>query len=48
MDHGIGIGLREGDRELRAAFDEAIASMRRDGSLNALLAEWLGEGTATY
>ncbi|SDJ17096.1 transporter substrate-binding domain-containing protein [Salipiger marinus] len=37
---GIGMGLRESDAELRAAFDAAIQSMKDDGSLNALLEEW--------
>lgn len=38
---GIGIGLRQSDTELKAKFDAAIISMKEDGSLNALIAEWL-------
>ena len=37
---GVGLGLRESDGELRAKLDAAIASMKDDGSLNALIAEW--------
>lgn len=37
---GVGMGVRETDAELKATFNEAIASMKADGSLNALLAEW--------
>lgn len=45
---GVGMGLRESDGELRAKFDAAITSMKDDGSLNALLVKWFGEGTPTY
>ena len=37
---GVGMGLRESDAELRGKFDSAIASMKADGSLNALIAKW--------
>jgi polar amino acid transport system substrate-binding protein len=41
---GVGMGLRESDGELREAFNAAIQSMKDDGSLNALIAEWgIGE-----
>ena len=36
------IAVREGDDALRTRFNEAIASMKADGSLNALLREWFG------
>ncbi len=45
---GVGMGLRESDGELRAKFDAAITSMKEDGSLNALLVKWFGDGTQTY
>ncbi len=45
---GVGMGLRETDTELRAAFDAAITSMKEDGSLNELLIKWFGEGVQTY
>ncbi|CUH81231.1 Lysine-arginine-ornithine-binding periplasmic protein precursor [Tritonibacter multivorans] len=41
---GIGMAFRESDAELRGKFDAAIASMKADGSLNALLAKWEIEG----
>ena len=37
---GVGLGLRESDGELREKLNAAIASMKADGSLNALIAEW--------
>ena len=37
---GVGLGLRESDGELREKLNVAIASMKADGSLNALIAEW--------
>lgn len=45
---GVGMGLRESDTELRDKFDAAITSMKADGSLNALLVKWFGDGVATY
>lgn len=37
---GVGMGLRESDGEMREKFDAAIASMKADGTLNALIAKW--------
>lgn len=37
---GVGMGIRESDGELKAKFDAAIASMKEDGSLNALIEKW--------
>ncbi|MEL7106777.1 MAG: transporter substrate-binding domain-containing protein [Pseudomonadota bacterium] len=37
---GVGMGIRESDAELKAKFDAAIASMKADGSLNALIEKW--------
>lgn len=37
---GVGIGLRKDDDEIEAKFNEAIASMKADGSLNELITEW--------
>ena len=45
---GVGMGLRESDTELKEKFDAAITAMKADGSLNALLIKWFGEGTITY
>ena len=40
LGNGIGIGMRKSDTELKAKFDAAIETMRKDGSLNALMLEW--------
>lgn len=41
---GVGMGVRESDGELKAKFDAAIASMKEDGTLNALIEKWeIGE-----
>ena len=45
---GVGMGIRETDAELRAAFDAAITSMKEDGTLNALITEWFGEEAGGY
>jgi polar amino acid transport system substrate-binding protein len=37
---GVGMGIRESDGELKAAFDAAIQSMKDDGTLNALIEKW--------
>ena len=47
IDRGIGIGVRK-NSELRGKLDAALASMKADGSLNALLLEWFGEGASTF
>ncbi len=39
---GIGLGVRESDGALRAKFDAAIASMKADVTLNAMINEWEG------
>jgi polar amino acid transport system substrate-binding protein len=45
---GVGMGLRQSDTELRAKFDAAIAAMKADGSLNALIVKWFGDDAATF
>jgi len=37
---GVGAGMRKEDDDLESAFNAAIASMKEDGSLNALITEW--------
>ena len=37
---GVGLGVRESDTELKATLDEAIQSMKDDGSLNELITKW--------
>ncbi|MFN3846320.1 MAG: transporter substrate-binding domain-containing protein [Paracoccaceae bacterium] len=39
---GVGMGLRQSDTELRAKFDEAVSSMKADGTLNTMLSKWFG------
>jgi polar amino acid transport system substrate-binding protein len=40
----LGICVRKGDAELRTAIDKAQAELAADGTLAALVAEWLGAG----
>ncbi len=44
LGDGIGMAFRQSDNELREKFDAAVASMKADGSLNALLDKWEIEG----
>ena len=37
---GVGIGVRESDGELKDKLNAAIDTMKKDGSLNAMLAKW--------
>lgn len=37
---GVGMGFRKSDGELRGKFNDAITSMKNDGTLNALIAKW--------
>jgi polar amino acid transport system substrate-binding protein len=48
IDRGVGVGVQEGDDDLREKLDEAISEMKADGSLNALLRKWFGPDTATF
>ncbi|TRD22459.1 transporter substrate-binding domain-containing protein [Palleronia caenipelagi] len=41
LGDGIGMGFRQSDDETRAKFDAAIQSMKDDGTLKALITEWL-------
>lgn len=45
---GVGVGVRESDSELRERLDQAIASMKADGSLNELIREWFGPDARTF
>ncbi len=42
LDSGIGVGVREDDGDLKDKLDKAIADMKEDGSLNALIEKWFG------
>ena len=45
---GIGIGVRESDGDLKAKLNAAIDSMKKDGSLNELIAKWFDGRQAGY
>ena len=47
LDRGLGIGVRKGS-DLKDRLDEALASMKADGALNALILKWVGEDAATF
>ena len=47
LDRGLGIGVRK-DGDLKGKLDEALASMKADGSLNTLLLKWVGEDSSTF
>lgn len=48
VGEGLGIGMRQSDTELKARFDGAIAEMKEDGSLDALITKWLGDESMTF
>ena len=48
LDSGVGIGVREDDGELKEKLDRAIAAMKEDGSLNALIRKWFDEDAETF
>ncbi|WP_312938970.1 transporter substrate-binding domain-containing protein [Oscillibacter sp.] len=41
MDSGLGLGVREGEKELAAELDQAIREMQLDGTLSSLQRKWL-------
>lgn len=45
---GTGAGIRQSDNELRETFTAIIMEMREDGSLNALIEQWFGDGIAKF
>lgn len=45
---GVGLGLRESDGELKAKFDTAIAALKADGSLNAMIKKWFGDDATVW
>ncbi len=47
LDRGLGMGVRSGS-ELKDRFDDGLAAMKADGTLNALIVEWLGEDAAAF
>ena len=47
LDRGLGIGVRKGS-DLKGRLDDALASMKSDGTLNALITKWIGEEASTF
>ncbi|GEM_PF-342385 len=47
LDRGLGIGVRNGS-ELKPKLDEALASMKADGTVNALILKWVGADASTF
>ena len=47
LDRGLGIGVRKGG-DLKGRLDEALASMKADGALNAIILKWIGEDASTF
>ena len=45
---GVGMGLRESDKDLKAKFDKAITDMKADGTLNTMIKKWFGDAAATF
>lgn len=45
---GIGMGLRKGDAGLQGKFDAAIGAMKCDGSLEAMIVKWFGDGATGF
>lgn len=43
LDDGLGIGMRQSDAELQEKMNAALAEMKDDGTLNALIEEYFGE-----
>ena len=43
IGHGVAMGLRQSDDELRGTFDAAISEMKQDGSLNKIIVKWFGD-----
>ncbi len=44
---GVGAGIRKEDTDLKAKVDDALASLKADGTVDALIAEWF-EGKGPY
>jgi len=45
---GVGIGVRESDGELKGKLNAAIDTMKKDGSLTALIAKWFDGRMVKY
>ena len=47
LDRGLGIGVRKGS-ELKPKLDEALASMKADGTVNTLILKWVGADASIF
>lgn len=47
LDRGLGIGVRK-NTGLKPKLDQALASMKSDGTLNSLILQWLGQDASTF
>ncbi len=47
LDEGLGIGVRTGS-DLLGAFNDALDSMKADGTVNEIIRRWLGAEAATF
>jgi polar amino acid transport system substrate-binding protein len=45
---GVGMGVREGDDDLRETFDAIIAELKADGTLNEMITKWFGDEAQLY
>ncbi|WP_339109375.1 transporter substrate-binding domain-containing protein [Thioclava sp. GXIMD4216] len=48
LGDGVGMGLRKSDTALKAKFNTAIESMKKDGTLNELIVKYFGDDAQTY
>ena len=47
LDRGLGIGIRKGS-ELKDRLDEALESMKADGTMDDIIVRWVGEDASTF
>ena len=47
LDRGLGIGVRK-NTNLKPKLDQALSSMKSDGTLNSLILQWLGQDASTF
>ncbi len=48
LDEGIAMGMRRSDTELQDKVNAALAAMKEDGTLNALIREYFGEDATGF
>jgi len=45
---GVGMGIRESDSDLKAKFDAAITTVKKDGTLSKIIAKWFDGRVVKY